>query len=239
MDVDGPRRSVVIVSPDGIEEDVSGQDSAGIAQEMFEQAEFFRRERDFYFIDGDFVSCEIHDEIAIAIVGRAVVRFPLKPSKEGLDAGDQGLGAEWFGDVVVGSQFQADDGVRFLGFGGQHDDGEHRGLWSRSKAFTDFEAVDLGQHQIEDDQIGFLLFHLPEAFHAGLGQDGPKAFFLQIEFDQLENVVLVFNDEDFLGCRTWHDWCREPTRARNSVKQGDGRDARANSVDGTGCSDVR
>src|ERR1700675_1997731 len=114
VDVDSPRRSVVIVSPDGIEEDVSCQDSAGIAQEMFEQAEFFRREGDFYLLHGDFVSREIHDEIAIAILGRAVVWFPLKPSKEGLDAGNQGFGAKWFGDVVVGSQLQANDGVRFL-----------------------------------------------------------------------------------------------------------------------------
>ena len=109
MDVDRPRCSVVIVSPDGIEEDVSGQDSSGIAQEMFEQAEFFRREWDFHLFDGDFVSREIHDKIAIAILGWALVRFPLKPSKEGLDAGDQGLGAERFGDVVVGSQLQTDD----------------------------------------------------------------------------------------------------------------------------------
>ena len=177
------------------------QDSAGIAQEMFEQAEFFCRERDFHLLYGDFVSREIHDETAIAILGRAVVRFPLKPSKEGLDAGNQGFGAEWFGDVVVGSQLQANDGVRFLGFGGQHDDGEHRGLWSRSKAFTDLDPVDLRQHQVEDNQIGLLLFHLLEAFRTGLGRYGSKAFFLQIQFDQLENVVLVFNDEDFLGCR--------------------------------------
>ena len=35
VDVDGPCGSVIIVSPDGIKEDLPGQDSAGIAQEMF------------------------------------------------------------------------------------------------------------------------------------------------------------------------------------------------------------
>ena len=104
MDVDRPCRSVVIVPPDRIEEDLPGQDSAGIAQEVFEQAKLFGSEQGLYFIDGDFVPCEIHDEIAIAVEGRAVVRFPLKPSEQSLDAGNQGLGTEWFDDVVVGSQ---------------------------------------------------------------------------------------------------------------------------------------
>jgi hypothetical protein len=72
---------------------------------MFEQAELFRRERDFHFFHGDFMSREIHDEMAIAKLGRAAVRLLFKPSQERLDAGNQGLGAEWFGDVVVGSQF--------------------------------------------------------------------------------------------------------------------------------------
>jgi len=206
VDVDRPRCSVVIVPPDGIEENVSCEDSAGIAQEMLEQAEFFRCEWDLHLFHGDFMPCEIHDEIAIAILGRGIVRFLFKPSKEGLDAGNQGLGAKWFGDVVVGSQLQADDGVRFLGFGGQHDDRKHRCCRSRSKAFADLEAVDLGQHQIEDDQIGLLLLCLPETVHTGLGRDGLIAFLLQIQFDQLENVVLVFNDEDFFSCGVWHSW---------------------------------
>src|SRR4029077_16328456 len=97
MNVDRPRRSVVIVSPDGIEEDVSCQNSSGIAQEMLEQAELFRREWDFNFFHGDFMSRKIQHEIAIAKLGRGFVRFLFKPSKEGLDAGNQGLGAKWFG----------------------------------------------------------------------------------------------------------------------------------------------
>src|SRR6185503_16259077 len=97
------------------------------------------------------MSCEVHDEIAIAIMSRAVFRFPLKSPEQSLDAGHQSFGAERFGDIVVCSQFQPNDGVRLLRFGGQHDDGEHGGLWSRSKTFADLEAVDLRQHEVEDD----------------------------------------------------------------------------------------
>ena len=43
-----------------------------------------------------------------------------------------------------------------------------------------------------------------EAFRTGLGRYGVKAFFFQIQFDQLENVVLIFNNEDFLAGRAWH-----------------------------------
>ena len=96
------------------------------------------------------------------------MRFRSKPSKEGFDAGDQRLGAKGFGDIVVCSQFETDDGVRFLGFGGQHDDGEERGIWIQPDPFADFETVHFGQHQVEDDQIGLLGFDLPEALRPGL-----------------------------------------------------------------------
>ena len=143
------------------------------------------------------------DEIAVAIGGLGRPPAAIEPSKEGFDAGNQGLRAERFGDVVVGSQLETDDCVRFLGFGGQHDDGQHRGIRSRSKAFADLEAVDFRQHQIEHDQIGLLLLCLPEAFGTRLGGDGTIAFLLQIQFDQLENIVLVFNDENFFSAGYW------------------------------------
>jgi hypothetical protein len=53
----------------------------------------------------------------------------------------------------------------------------------------------------------------------------------------LENVVLIFNDEDFLASRACHGW-PEPTRERAPCQDEQGREARANSVDGAGCSDV-
>ena len=145
------------------------------------------------------------------ILGGGLVRFPLKPPKEGLDAGDQGFGAEGFGDVIVGSQFQPNDGVGLLRLGGQHDDGEQCSVRSGPQAFADLQAVDLRQHQVEDDQIRLFLFHLPEAFGSGFGRYGSKALFLQIECDQLENVLLIFDDEDFFVSRAWHGWWRQPT----------------------------
>lgn len=97
-----------------------------MAQELFEQAEFFCREGNFGIFLPDFVPCQIHDEVAIVILGGILVRLPFKSPEEGLDAGDQGLGAERFGDVVVGSQLQSNDGVGLLRLGGQHNDGEER-----------------------------------------------------------------------------------------------------------------
>ncbi len=155
-----------------------------------------------YVLHGDFVSRKVHDEIAIAILGRAVVRFPLKPSKEGLDAGDQSLGAERFGDVVVGSQLQADDGVRFLCFGGQHDDGEH------ARSLEPIEGV--YRLRCRRSQAASGRGRPNRASPVSLAGGLPyrswpmtvrKPFFLHIQFDQLENVVLIFNDEDFLACR--------------------------------------
>jgi hypothetical protein len=55
----------------------------------------------------------------------------------------------------------------------------------------------------------------------------------------LEDVVLVFDDEDFLGERACHGRCREPTRAYELCQARDGTSARANSVDEARRSDVR
>ena len=185
---------------------------------MFEQAEFFGRERDFCLVHGDFVSCKVHHQIAILVPGRALARFPVESAEEGFDPGDERLRAEGFGYVVVGPQLQPYDGVRFFGFGGQHNDGDHGGFRSRPQSFADLETVDLRQHQVEDDQVGLLLFRVLKTFRAGFGRDRSKALFLQIEFDQLENVVLVFNDENFFAGWVGHSESREPTRETASCQ---------------------
>ena len=134
------------------------------------------------------------------------------------DTGDERLRAEGFGHVVVGPQFQSYDGVRFFGFGGQHNDGNHGGFRSRPQSFADLKAVDLRQHQVEDDQVGLLLFRVLKTFRAGFGRDRSKALFLQIDFDQLENVVFVFNDENFFAGWVGHSESREPTRETASCQ---------------------
>src|SRR6185503_3863288 len=70
------------------------------------------------------------------------------------DAQDELARAEWFGDVIIGAQFQAKNSVNLGGFGGHHNDWDgDRGRVS-AKHLANFQAVDLRQHQIEQNQTG-------------------------------------------------------------------------------------
>ncbi len=166
-------------------------------QQMFQQPKFFRGERHVASIRFDLVARDVHHERPIDIARRLLLAF--HPPEHGLHTGHERFGTEGLGDVVVRPQLQADDRVRLLRFGGQHNDGHHGGLRVCPNPLADLEAVHLGQHQVQDDQIGMLRLHVPEAVQAGHGDAGPVASLLQIQLDQFEDVFLILDDQDFLA----------------------------------------
>ena len=70
-------------------------------------------------------------------------------AEDALDAGDELARVERLRQVVVGADLEADDLVDVLVAGGQHQDRHVGGL---ADAPADLEPVDVGQHQVEDDQ---------------------------------------------------------------------------------------
>jgi hypothetical protein len=60
-------------------------------------------------------------------------------------------GAERLDDVVVGAELEADDAVGLVAAGGEHDDRHLRGA---ADLTADVEARSVGQHQIEQDEVG-------------------------------------------------------------------------------------
>ena len=65
--------------------------------------------------------------------------------------------AEGFHHVVVGAEFESDDAVDFFAARRQHDDGNPAGVFTLAQGPADFHAVDVRQHEIENDQIRRLL----------------------------------------------------------------------------------
>ena len=57
---------------------------------------------------------------------------------------------EWFGQIIVGAQFEADDAVDILAAGGQH---QYRRASSLAQPPQDFETVHARQHHVEDHQV--------------------------------------------------------------------------------------
>ena len=115
-------------------------------------------------------------------------------AEDGLDACEELADAEGLGDVVVGSELEAEDFVDLLALGGEHDDGDVHPLGSDSLA--DLEAVELGEHEVEDDEVGACGEGEVEAgLSVGCGED-LVALELEVVLEAHEHVGLVFNDQD-------------------------------------------
>ena len=90
------------------------------------------------------------------------------------------------------------------------------GAWSEVVAAAppqlpaDVEPVDSRQQQIEEHQIRRLAPHCRQPFGAGPGRGHLVPLAAQIELEQLENIGLVLDDDDFFS---GHLKVRAPPRA--------------------------
>ena len=101
----------------------------------------------------DRVRAQVDDEVAVLDdaqrwwVGQAPAPGAAqhRPDPQG-----QLAGAEWLGDVIVGTGLEADHPIGLLAQRGQHHDGDGP---LRAQSPAHFQAVDAGQHQVQDDQV--------------------------------------------------------------------------------------
>src|SRR5678815_4493444 len=93
-------------------------------------------------------------ETAVAeIIRRSGARM-MSPQK-GSSACHQFANAEWFGDVIIRAELQSTHHIALLTFRRQHKNWHLQ--FFRADGATDLEAVKLGQHDIENDQLGMLI----------------------------------------------------------------------------------
>src|SRR6185436_14297401 len=108
---------------------------------------------------------------------------------------DELANAEGLGEVIVGAALETEDLVRFLAPRGQHQN-RHiavQRLAAHGPAHGD--AVELRQHHVEDQQVERIGFREPQAGGAVTGRDRGQPFELQMQYDQIPNVRVVFHDE--------------------------------------------
>jgi hypothetical protein len=115
------------------------------------------------------------------------------PAQHAADAGDQLAGAERLDHVVVGAQLQADDPVRLVALGGQHDD-RGRGLGADLAAHL--QAVHARQHQIQHDQVRNAGAEGRQRGRAVGGRLDAVALPFQVVLDDLADGRLVVDDQD-------------------------------------------
>ena len=112
------------------------------------------------------------------------------------DAGEQLARRERLGHVVVGAHLEAEDLVALLDAAGDHDHGDVLGVRVLLEAAADLPAVELRDHDVEQDQVGVDLARLLEGVGAGGGDDDVVTLLGEVVADQVGDVALVFDDED-------------------------------------------
>jgi hypothetical protein len=108
-------------------------------------------------------------------------------------AGRQLARREGLRDVVVCAQLEADDPIRLLAAGGQHDDRQAR---ARPDPAAELEAVHAGKHQVEDDEVRRVVLEEPSRAVAVTRFERPIALSLQVADDHLAHDGFVVDDED-------------------------------------------
>src|SRR5205823_2440933 len=82
-------------------------------------------------------------------------------AEDGLDPRFQLTGAKRFYDIVVSTDFKTLNSIGNIGDSSEHNDRRVRSL---ANFAADFIAVELGQHDVENDQIGLETIELLQRF---------------------------------------------------------------------------
>lgn len=114
-----------------------------------------------------------------------------------MDSRQQFGGAEGFGDVIGGAHLEGEGDVGIAVSGREQDDGDVPEMGRLLELTEDFEAVDGGKQDIQEDEVGLFLAHEGEDDVAVVGDEGSETFLAEEELDELRDELLVFDDKDF------------------------------------------
>ncbi len=173
---------------------IAGKDAAEMACEVIEQAKFGGR-------GGNGLSADRKDhgggiDFDVADLERAGWKWTLKTAQHGLDAGYEFARAERLGDVIVGSDLEAEDAIGFAALGSQENDWHGGEALSLTDVAAKFEAIFTGNHDVEHKECGTLALGVGDHGRAvGIDADR-KTFVLQVMANEAGNIGIVFDDED-------------------------------------------
>src|SRR6266542_4222888 len=188
------RVALVVVAPCVFDQAAVRNDAAFVQGEHVQDAELEPRQLDRLASLGDFVRLQIEDQVAHAhLRGGLAVRVGLAAAHNGLHARSKLFGAEWLGHVIVGADLQAAQDVLFLVAGGQHDD---RRLRLVPNAAADFEAIDLGQVAVEQDDVRVFAFPALQRLLAIHGRQDVVALEAQRVRHQIQQIHIVVDDKN-------------------------------------------
>ncbi len=194
MHVEGAIEGVPFAAEDGFGEGFAFDDFAGGAHEDFEEGELDVGEVDEGVVLADGAGCGVEDEVFDDEGGGGSFGSGGGgAAANGADAGEEFACVEGLGEVVVGTHLEADDAVDVFAACGEEEDAVGGG---GTEAGEEFEAVDAGEHDVEED-------HGPGAgacdFEAGIAaMDGGDVEVVAGEVfgEHVAELYVVVDEED-------------------------------------------
>ena len=190
----GDRRGVSVgEAPDISQQLFASKGAPRVAHEVHEQVELASGQGDELAADASFVSDGVHLEASGAQRGRLLGgQGTRRPPKHSLDAGSQLARRERLGDVVIRAQLQSGDAIGLLAASGEHDDRHgHR----RPQPAADLEATQRRQHQVEDDEIGWIVERVLQALDTVVNGAHSVSLALEVAADHLGHIGIVLDDQ--------------------------------------------
>ena len=194
-------------APDVGQQVVPREHPARMTDERPQQAKLERRERQLLLAEPRAVPRVVDAEAPAAdpVAGRP---RRLAAAQHGAHPQDQLAHAEWFGDVVVGPDLEADHAVDLVGAGADH---HHRQIAGRRIPADRLAHVDprgVGQRQVEQHQVRRLREDAGQRRRPAVARAGPKALAGERVVDRRREVAFILDDQD----RRRHTRCRGYTR---------------------------
>ena len=169
-------------------------DLPGVTNERRQELVLDRRQVDFLVVDQHLAAQEVDAQLSHLEGGLVrLVRRAGGVAERDADPREQLAGAERLAHVVVGARVERRDLVALLAAGREHDD---RDVGPLAHAPDDFEAVHVGQPEVDDDDVGLARAHFHDAISARRGLEELVALAGQRRPQEAPDLWLVLDQDD-------------------------------------------
>src|SRR5215831_2008230 len=180
-----------VVAPDFFEQSIAAESLARMAKEVLQKIELLGGKLHGLPGAGHLTSAQVDLDLAkrVTFLGNAV-----GTAEDSLDTGQQLADGERLGNIIVGTELQADNLVHFLTARRQHNHWHRRALGLKLLAHV--QPTHFGHHHVENHEVGRVVKRASQALGSVARGEHFVAFVLEVVAQTSNHVRLVFDNKD-------------------------------------------